>query len=306
MVMNEHYGSRADLPFDLQSKAGPILFRLGPDADRRTIASEAHQLTARFVEALRPYIEQQVEHERLQRPFPAAEAKDGPARFRAPGQPLGIREGAGFIDAGAGNDIFLAAGASVWLRVMPTFYPSKKWVIAELKVAVNSGINLPTLIGLANGMHTFRAKDGVGTCIIYTAQEQQTDYVAFAFETGEVWAISTYPLRTHLNDLFVAEIEKLLIEQLPRYGQFLKALELKPPYKWIAGVSGVKGRELQYPVAPNMVRIPGWGSHKCASDNISSEGLYDMIQSPLSTLLPFFKEVYNRCGIARPDHLPIE
>jgi len=27
MVMNEHYGSRADLPFDLQSKAGPIMFQ---------------------------------------------------------------------------------------------------------------------------------------------------------------------------------------------------------------------------------------------------------------------------------------
>ena len=31
MVMNEHYGSRADLPFDLQTKAGPILFNLAPD-----------------------------------------------------------------------------------------------------------------------------------------------------------------------------------------------------------------------------------------------------------------------------------
>jgi hypothetical protein len=25
MVMNEHFGSRADLPFELQSKAGPII-----------------------------------------------------------------------------------------------------------------------------------------------------------------------------------------------------------------------------------------------------------------------------------------
>jgi hypothetical protein len=35
MVMNEHYGSRADLPFDVQSKAGPIIFRLSPGADKR-------------------------------------------------------------------------------------------------------------------------------------------------------------------------------------------------------------------------------------------------------------------------------
>jgi hypothetical protein len=306
MVMNEHYGSRADLPFDLQSKAGPIMFRLAPDADRRTIATEARQLTARLVEALEPFIGRHVESTRQQRPFPEAQAKDGPARFRAPGQPLGIRDGAGFIDAGAGNDIFLAAGAAVWLRVTPTFDPGKKWSSAELKAAANSGINLPPLIGLANGMHTIRAEDGVGTCVIHTAQEQQTDYVAFAFETGEIWAISTYPLRTHPNDLFAVDIENQLREQLPRYGQFLKNLGLQPPYKWIAGVSGVRGRELQYPVAPNTMRIPGWGSHKCASDNISDAGSYDMAQSPIRVLLPFFQEVYNKCGMARPDHLPTE
>jgi hypothetical protein len=37
MVMNEHYGGRADLPFDLQSKAGPIIFDLPPDADKAAI-----------------------------------------------------------------------------------------------------------------------------------------------------------------------------------------------------------------------------------------------------------------------------
>jgi hypothetical protein len=306
MVMNEHYGNRADLPFDLQSKAGPIMFRLAPDADRRTITAEARQLTAQLVEALEPFIGRHVERVRQQRPFPEAQPKDGPARFREAGQPLGMRDGAGFTDAGAGNDIFLAGGAAAWLRVMPTFDPAKKWSSAELKAAINSGINLPTLIGPANGMHTFRAEDGIGTCIIHNAQEQQTDYVTFAFETGEVWAISTYPLRPHPNDLFVTEVEKLLIEQLPRYGQFIRALGLQPPYNWIAGVSGVRGRELQYPVAPNNWRIPGWGSHKCTSENIRSGGLYDMTRSALSTLLPLFKEIYNKCGVTRPDHLPIE
>jgi hypothetical protein len=48
MVMNEHYGSRADLAFDLQSKAGPIMFNLAPDADRKTIAVAARQLTAQL------------------------------------------------------------------------------------------------------------------------------------------------------------------------------------------------------------------------------------------------------------------
>jgi hypothetical protein len=52
MVMNEHYGRRADLPFDLQSKAGPILFNLAPDADRKTITAASRQLASQLAEAL--------------------------------------------------------------------------------------------------------------------------------------------------------------------------------------------------------------------------------------------------------------
>lgn len=281
------------------------MFLLAPDADKQTIGAASRKLTAQLVEALKPFIALQVEKTRQAKPFPEAAEKDGPARFRAPGQPLGIRDSAGFIDEGAGHDIFLAAGAAVWLRLMPTFDPGKPWSSAKLKAAINSGINLPTLIGPANGMYTIRAEDGLGTCIIQTAQEHQTDHVTFAFETGEIWAISTYPLRTHPADLFVGEIEKLLIEQLPRYGRFLQILEIRPPYRWIAGVCGVRGRELQYPLPQNTMRIPGFGSHKCASDNIRKDGSYDMDQSPLSALLPFFEEIYNKCGMSRPPHLAI-
>jgi nucleoside phosphorylase len=237
-------------------------------------------------------------------PFPNAQPKDGPARFRSPGEALGIRDGAGFIDAGAGNSIYLTPGPAIWLRLMPPFDPGKKWTSVELRAALNQGINLPTLIGPANGTYTIRSHDGVGTCIINSAAEQETDYVAFVFESGEVWAISTYPLRTHPQNIFVAEIEKLVTDGLRGYVQFLTTLGVQPPYKWIAGVTGVKGRELQYPVAPGQMRIPGWGSHKCVSEHIVREGSYDRKQSPASVLLAFFNDIYNKCGIARPDHLP--
>jgi hypothetical protein len=91
MIMNEHYGTRADLPFDLQSKAGPIMFTLAPDADRQTILAASRQLTARLVDALKPFIAERVKDIQQSRPFPAAEAKNGPARFRAAGEPIGNR-----------------------------------------------------------------------------------------------------------------------------------------------------------------------------------------------------------------------
>src|SRR5580698_1607260 len=38
MVMNEYHGTRAELPFDLQTKAGHIIYTLAPDADSKRIA----------------------------------------------------------------------------------------------------------------------------------------------------------------------------------------------------------------------------------------------------------------------------
>src|ERR1700756_3018793 len=61
MVMNEHYGGRADLPFDLQSKAGPIMFDLAPDADRKTITTVSRQLASQLAEALGLCIAQHVD-----------------------------------------------------------------------------------------------------------------------------------------------------------------------------------------------------------------------------------------------------
>jgi hypothetical protein len=42
----------------------------------------------------------------------------------------------------------------------------------------------------------------------------------------------------------------------------------------------------------------------CASEQVITEGVYDGKQSPMSTLLPFFKDIYDACGIERPEHLP--
>ena len=41
MVMNTAYGARADLPFDLQHKAGPIFRKLPPSATNEHIEDPA-------------------------------------------------------------------------------------------------------------------------------------------------------------------------------------------------------------------------------------------------------------------------
>jgi hypothetical protein len=56
-VCNSHYGERADLPFDLAHKAGPVFYRLPPDADRDAIAAAKRTLTGELVARLRVYLE---------------------------------------------------------------------------------------------------------------------------------------------------------------------------------------------------------------------------------------------------------
>ncbi len=114
----------------------------------------------------------------------------------------------------------------MWLRLMPRFDPGKKWTSPELGKALNQGINLPPLIGPENGTYRFRAEDGVGTCILLPDQVQ-TNTAAFAFKTGEVWAIDTWLLRAEQTVLLAVEIEKMLTEQLRRYGYFLTLLGLE-------------------------------------------------------------------------------
>jgi hypothetical protein len=43
----------------------------------------------------------------------------------------------------------------MWLRLIPSFDPGKKWKTPELGKALNQGINLPTLIGPANSTFPF-------------------------------------------------------------------------------------------------------------------------------------------------------
>ena len=56
MVLNEHYGVREFLPFDLQHHAGPIIYSLRPDATKDEIAAEQAKLRGLFVAALRGFL----------------------------------------------------------------------------------------------------------------------------------------------------------------------------------------------------------------------------------------------------------
>lgn len=301
MVMNEHYGSRADLPFDLRSKAGPILFALPPNANRETLTAVSKQLTAKFVEALEPFILHHVDAVRREELFPQADEMGGPGRFRAPGEPIGKLWQQFSIGANPDKAIFLAGGGGMWLRLMPTHDSGRRLTSRELRdkgLSSECGVLQPLFW---SSHHTIRAEDGIGFCNLVTPGDDETNSVVFAFETGEVWAIDSWLLALHPNDIFIVEIERMFTERLQGYACFLKSLGLNPPYRWIAGVTNVKHRQLHIPLPAGRMRIVGWRGPECLAEQIVVEGSYDGQQAAAKCLAPFFKAIYHKCGESRPD-----
>jgi hypothetical protein len=148
-------------------------------------------------------------------------------------------------------------------------------------------------------MQYLRAEDGIGAyaTINNLTNETQTNSVAFAFNTGEFWAVDTTVLQLANNRrIDFLSVARVLIQNLNRYGQFLQCLGIKSPFQWEAGMEGVKGWKLQ---------VPDAAAETCLSDLIEASGTYDLGQNPAETLRPFFNRMFQKCSMQLPaaiDH----
>lgn len=299
--------TREDLPFDLSHLRRPLCYNLPEDATPEIKAQEKRALVTVLDKAVRaslatippPIIEPPPE-------FPPANAKDGPARFRNKGEALGFEDD--FPPFGSGKEVFLSPGSAMWLRLMPVVDPRKLWPTHQLKErAMQNDGSLMPLFSRAGDYSYLRAADGIGMfrAISQGEQDSQADPIeikslAFAFETGEVWSIDTAWLEYDTTRF--PFVENYFAKGLINYGRFLQGLGVLPPYRWVAGIAGTKGRRFDYPVQPGYYRTgPG---PRCAADIIEAEGQYDGEQNATTALLPFFKEIFEKCGMPRPGYLP--
>jgi hypothetical protein len=237
-------------------------------------------------------------------PFPKADAKDGPARFRAPGDSLGIRDDR--LSVGNENNIFLGTGPAMWLRLMPQLDPKRSCTTYDLRAARGQDLQpfqWGSLYG-CGGLYWLRAQDGIGSCSLLSPEALETSSAAFAFVTGEVWATDTWLLDAASAQLLVVDIETIFNERLRDYGRFLGCLGLPPPYHWIAGLTGIKGRRLQRPPPRGQMWIPGAVGPLCLADTVEKDGEYDGNQTTSSALNPFFSAIFDACGVSRPENCP--
>lgn len=110
MVMNNHYGKREDMPFDLGYKGGPILYKLAPDASKLEIETEKKRLVGILVEALREYVPKPVVE-----PFAELQPQIGQGIYFRDGEVLGENR------HGRDKTKYVMPFRKVmWLRVMPS------------------------------------------------------------------------------------------------------------------------------------------------------------------------------------------
>jgi hypothetical protein len=301
-VMNTVFGPPQELPFDMGHLRYPIQYYCDPTSKPAQRRAARRSLSQELEEKLRLQIAATEPPRPTPPPFPRAELKDGPARFRAPGQPIGSLWHLGPFGTDLGHTVTMKTGPATWLRLMPAFDPGERWTAEELRDATRAGSFLLQPL-IWSRICTLRAPDGIACCNLPTDEDRETNSLAFIFETGEVWAIDTWLLSTKPPLLLVGEIEKEWTKLLIDYTSLLRLLGLHSPYRWIAGLVGVNHWRLQYPPRPSQMWIPGWQGPECLADEIIVERTCETEQEIATALLPFFEEIYRRCGIRRPEYM---
>ena len=130
--------------------------------------------------------------------------------------------------------------------------------------------------------------------------DAETNSVAFVFETGEIWAIDTGLLTTDPDAVYFGDLQRAMTSRLLLYRRFLHNLGIDLPFRWTAGLDGIKGRRLD-------VQRPGRGisylGEVFLKDRIVCYGSYDETQEPLIVLGSFFRELFKGSSMEYRDFL---
>lgn len=317
-VMNTAFGSTEEfeLPFDLRHVRWPLLYRLAIDADKVTIQKVQREFAKRLAGALRATLGAL--------PAPAIPAKPAFARApQAPGQasfrdnPLATLgrnwSPVPFLGGAGDKKVLLANGPSIWVRLIPGGESDKVWSPEDLhRWATYGGVHLMPLVALPDNSSPayLVAADGFGLWMPGNQSASKPEdpvveacSVAFAFETGEVWAVDRFILGVAGKVFSIQYIVDRIVYGMNGYAAFLRNLGFKEPFVWKAGIAGAQDFSVMAPVRPNTMFATARSQHRCNSDDILAEGTLEAAQPVREAISPFIEVTCRRCGFSRPDYL---
>jgi hypothetical protein len=233
LVLNEFYGGRQFLPFDLQHHAGPIIYSLAPEASKEDIAAERAKLRGQFVGALRGFL------------------KDGPAEqpvaFNAvpstTSRAAWFQPGAVLASLDEKTHFGFADDKGVYLRLAP-------------RLPLHEPLSTTELYGRARQMQMgllYREQASIpyynddGAIVLEGSPAGGALRAASqAFHNGEIWGIGRTLLvdNEHGRLIPMRLIERVFDRALTGYVEFLAGLGVVPPFRVEYGAVGVKGYSL--------------------------------------------------------------
>jgi hypothetical protein len=299
MVLNEHYGSRDDLPFDLRHNAGPITFRLAPGATAVEIKAAKAKLVGALKSALSDYLgaatTQQASTASTASPtFPEIKPKCGIGLFSDLHEVLALL---GRPEDQGGNEYRFDWGAGIYLRIIPTYRGRAPIQISKLFQLLSEG--LEPLEGTPTP--AFKSQNQYGAMVFAPRVPGHLKSATQLFQNGEIWGYNSYLLLQGRDQKIVlpsAAIEQTFIRQLPIYLQFAhEAIELRLPYQVELGVQGIENTTIAMPDGER------WGpiqrphvSHRAIVNKIEETAVQQI-------LLAFFEKLYELTGYPRPANL---
>lgn len=292
-IMNTAYGNPTDeeMPFDMRHLRHPIQYDCPESADEDTRSKVRNALAKQLEGAIRSVIDSDAFQATLPKPpppvpFQAKNVQDGPARYRARGERLGITSD---ILMG-GRDVFLQDGPAMWLRLMPAFDPGMRWTALDFQSAIQS--HLPPLGSFElGGYSSFRADDGCGT-FSSLGNGEPTPASAILFDTGEIWTINTICMQGHHYVPFRREyISTALIGYLSMFQEYLR---FDGELDWEVGFDGVLDRFLGFENL-DVPRVLGTKA-QCLTSTIVFRDRYNKSASVSENIESCYSFVRTKCG----------
>jgi hypothetical protein len=312
MVMNAHFGTRADLPFDLQSKAGPLIFTLAPDASKESIKAEAARLKAQFVAQLRLLIGQRAKAPQVTASFIEAKATANDAIYFDPSEVLARGQT-------TGEPYYLRSHQLVYLRLFSANAIDPPIGLAKMSDLFQSQAIAPMALG--KGGLLFRNRFGP-ISFDPTARDSSNSAslaggLTQGFDTGELWGINgsifvpqnPNGLDPRLKEprltIPILKLERLYVDTLRSYVKFAQSdLVLPAPYTVELGAIGLTGTYFTFPLA-NQRQVPHGPIMKDSC--LKRQTLNAVSDQAMKVILRvFFMELYDLATISRPAILTDE
>ena len=245
-----HYGDRDQLPFD--HKAGPIQFRLPPDATKAVIDAEHERLRAVLVDALRPYIGTAASAEAAV-PFEEYPSTTNIAFYWDPAEALashqsGVLRAFGRRDEEGAIEYRFNETPAFYLRLIPTVPLPEPLEATTLQDIVGRGrvdVLTRTAFGSVPALNRFGS-------IAYEPFGGSTTPTAFTqlFRNGEIWGVTrelvgrihnqpSVPM-TNVQDIYGRVLESFIYVAKEEIGA-------TPPFHIEMGAVGLKGLRVGLP-----------------------------------------------------------